>query len=229
MRARVLLALVPFAGVMGDFEAGLQAAQLAVSEFAGLRDLQGQGRVWVSKGNLLGQHGHLDEAVEAYLASLPLIAEDRWYQRLSALHGLGLCYVLKGELPQARKFSDRSVAAIESHSVSALQESGVRWLRGEILLSMGSPEGIEELRRVLDLCSKQNGSKLNLALISLRLACALWDHGRIEELGKLTSSLNPLLGSIAANNKLLQGTLAEFNSLAIRGELSRRDGSSVAA
>jgi tetratricopeptide (TPR) repeat protein len=210
MRARMLLALVPLAADLGDFEAGLQAADLAISEFAQLGDLQGQGRVLISKGSLFGQNGQLHRAIDAYSVSLLLVAEDRWYQRFSALVGLGLCHMLNEDLPDALSYSDRSLAALDSERVPPLQEAEARWLRGEILLRMGSSEGIRELRIALDIRSKENASKLSLTLISLRLACAYYDHGQLEELGKLTAGLSPLLRSVAANNKLLQGSLAEL-------------------
>ena len=221
MRARMLLALVPFAADLGDFEAGLQVADLAISEFARHGDLQGQGRVLVAKGNLLGQSGRSSDALDAFHKGLPLIAEDRWYQRFAAFQGLGLCYMLKGDLSEALKYSGRSVACLAAESVPPLQVAEARWLRGEILLRMGSSEGISDLQAALEIRSRENTSKLSLALISLRLACAYHDHGLLEEMGRLAASLGPLLGNVATSNRVLQGALAEFSSSLVRGELSR--------
>jgi tetratricopeptide (TPR) repeat protein len=220
-KARVLHETVPLAVGLADFEGGLQAAEMALSEFGRLLDFQSQGRVLISKGNLLWHAGHLDEAADAFRKSLPMLAEDRWYQRFAALHGLGLCYLLKGELSEALKYADRSVATLGSGSVPSLQEAAARWLRGEILLRKGSSEGIQELRAAVVLRTKENSNRSELALISLRLACAYHDHGRFEELEKLTANLVPLLGKATAGNRLVQGALTELNSRMFRGERSR--------
>jgi tetratricopeptide (TPR) repeat protein len=220
-KARVLHETVPLAGDLGDLETGLLAAELSLAEFARYEDFQGQGRVLVSKGILLWHAGHVDEAIDAYSKALPVLTEDRWYQRFAALQGLGHCYLLKGESSKALHYADRAVAALEGADVPPLQEAEARWLRGDILLRLGSSEGVPELRAALDLRIRANGNKLDLALISLRLACIYHQHGCFEELGELTANLIPLLEKVAATNKLVQGALAEFNARLVRGELSR--------
>jgi tetratricopeptide (TPR) repeat protein len=221
MRARVLHETVPLAADLGDFEAGLQAAELALSEFARIADFQGQGRVLISKGNLLGQAGHLDAAIDTFHKSLPQLAEGGWHERLAGLHGLALCYILKDERTEALRHAERALSAVECKEAPPREQANARWLRAEILLRMGSSEGIGELEAVLDFWSSPNAGKLNLALISLRLACVYQDHGLIEEFGQLTASLVPLLGSVGGSNKRLQAIVTEFNSVAVRGELSR--------
>jgi len=221
MKARVLHESVPLAGDLGDFEAGLQAAALALSEFARIEDFQGQGRVLVSKGILLWHSGQLDEAAEAYSNSLQVLSKDRWYNRFGAVHGLGLCFFLKGDLSKALKYADRSVAVVNGAGVPILQQAAARFLRGEILLKMGSSEGISELKLALALHSKESANNLEVALISLRLACAYHDHGRIKELENLTAKLVPLLEKLKPSNKLLHGALAELSSKVVRAGLSR--------
>jgi tetratricopeptide (TPR) repeat protein len=220
-KARVLHESVPLFADLGDFEAGLQAAELALSEFARLEDFQGQGRVLLSKDNLLGQAGELDAAIEAFQAGLRQLAEGRWFDRFYLLHGLALCFVFKGELAKALRHAEQALSTVKCEDAPPREQANARWLRAEILLRMGRSEGIAELRAVLDFCSSHKAGKLNLALISLRLACACQDHGQIDELGQLTASLLPLLGSVGASNKRLQAAVTEFNSVAIRGELSR--------
>ncbi len=221
MRSRLLHSIINFASDMGDFEVGLQAADAAIAGFERLKDQLGRGRVLVSKGSLLGRYGQQSEAIELLEASLPLVSKGRWYDRFYPLHGLCLSYIVLNDLSEALKYADQIAVAVRGETLSSKQIMEVRWLRGEILLRMGSTTGIQELRAVLETSSKQNDSKLKLALISLRLAAVYYDYAQTEELRKLASSLAPLLGSVASDNKLLRGALTEFNSLMLRGDLSR--------
>ena len=221
LRARLHHAIVPLASDLGDFEVGLQAAEMAEECFKRFEERLSQGRVLLSKGNLLGHYGHLEDSVRAHQESLLLISEGRWYDRYHTFHSLAISHAKQNKLNEAVSYAGKALKALKKENCHSKYATSVRWLRAEILLRMGSNSAIVELQTALENSTRHNDSKLNIALISLRLAYAYHEHGRNEELQELAGSLTPLLGNLAADHKVLRGAITEFNSIMLCGELSQ--------
>ena len=220
-RAVVLRALISLSIDQGDAEPSLQAADLALSEFARLGDIQSQGRVLVSKGAVLGQIDRLAEASELYRKSLPLIADAQWYERFGALHGLGLCLALLDEPTEALHYAEEAVVALKAHDAPLLRRADALWLRAEIRLQKGlNDQGLRDLATVLEIYLDQSSSPIDLAAVTLRLCHLYKASGKDIEMQAVTNRAIPRLRKAAHQSKLLLTVLTDFFLQHRRGELA---------
>lgn len=204
-------------GDQGEYRLAVEITRQASDMYVILQDPPGIGRALVDRGIMLNRAGEPEAAIEAYESSLEYLPEDAWSNRFSACQGLGQIFLQRGDLEKARHWAAR---ANECHRTRR-GPNWLRlvWLRGEIDLEAGDLESAERVLRDVRSGFEDRESPFDLALVSLRLAKALFLAGRFSEVCEIAADMMGLMKAFYGH-RVATAAIQEFARAALTGDLS---------
>ncbi len=205
----------------GEFGDALKVLDVAMRMGVAARDWPGVSRTLISEGALRSNTGEPIKATGAYETSLVLLPADEWHGRFSALQGLGLCWIHRGDIDKALEYLEEALGLLEDVGTPPLIRSWALWPKAEIHLYRQELKPAEtDFSNLKQIYTDASMSALDVALASLRLAKVLFLAGKHSAVWSLTKEMLSLLERLQKENKLLAGAFAQFLRLAMGGNLT---------
>ncbi len=217
VRADLLQRVCYLLGDQGDYRVAAEVARLAGDIYVLLDHRPGIGKTLVDRAIMLNHSGQAEAAIEAYLNSEQYLPEDAWVYRCSAYQGLGWIYAHRGALDEAQRWVEETAAAHKTRQ--GLNWWRLVWLEGEIALDRGQ---LDDARRTLSKARTgftDKGNPFDVALVSLRLAKALFLAGELRQMQALAAEMLCLLKPLEKH--LIAGAaIQEFTRAALTGKVT---------
>jgi tetratricopeptide (TPR) repeat protein len=216
-RANLLQRTCYLVGDQGEYDLAVELARRSSDEYLMLNDRAGLGKALVVRAVMHNLAGSWDAAIKAYELGLEYLPKGSWISRWSCYQGLARIYTILGRIGDARLAVDK---AAQNHQTSSGQNWWrLVWLKGDIALEEGDVESAEGLFREAREGLAALGNPFDVALVSLRLAKALFMAGRIPEIRALAAELMCLLKPLE-KHKVAAGAVYEFVGAALAGEVA---------
>ncbi len=217
VRAELLQRVCYLLGDQGDYRVAAEVARLAADAWVLLDDRAGIGKALADRAIMLGQAGETDAAVEVFLSSLKYLPEEAWVNRCSVYQGLGWIYALRGEIDEANKWAERTTAAHQTRE--GLNWYRLVWLEGEIALDRGQPDAAQRKLAEARAGFSDKGNPFDVAVVSLRLAKALFLAGELGEMQGLAAEMLCLLKPLG-KHPIASAAIHEFTRATLTGEVT---------
>ena len=217
VRADVLQRICYLLGDQGEYRVAAEVARLAFEAYALAEDGAGTGRALVDRAIMLNRAGQPAAAAEAYEHSLKHLPEEAWVNRFSVYQGLGWIHAGRGDLDAARHYAERAAAC---HRTRQGQNwSRLLWLQGEIAFAGGQPEVAQRALREARAGLVDHGNPFDVALVSLRLAKALFATGEVRQMQRLAAEMLCLLKPLG-KHRIASAAVQEFARATLAGEVT---------